>query len=126
MLRPRWSPVSTTPSICHQRPAYGVYAVRARIGTRLVDGVANIGLRPSFSPPRELLEVHLLDFAGDLYAQPLTVDIIAFIRPERRFASLDALRAQIAVDRATAEKILRQPAFSASRFPILTRADFEG
>ena len=108
----------------YQRPAYGVYAVRAGVDGRVVDGVANLGVRPSFDPPRELFEVHLLDFAGDLYGRTLAVDLLAFIRPERRFDGLDALRKQIEADRLTAQKILRQPAFAAGRFPPATRADF--
>ncbi len=110
----------------YQRPAYGVYAVRVHVAGTVYDGVANIGLRPTFEPPRELMEVHLFDFAGDLYDKTIFVDIVAFIRGERKFAGLDALRAQIAVDRATADKILRQPGFALNRFKPVTRADFEG
>ncbi len=109
----------------YQRPAYGVYAVRVHVGGSIYDGVANIGLRPSFDPPRELLEVYLFDFAGDLYGKTIFVDIIAFVRAERKFAGLEPLKAQIAVDRATADKILRQPGFALNRFKPVTRADFE-
>ncbi len=107
------------------RPTYGVYAVRVHVAGAIYDGVANIGLRPSFSPPRELLEVHLFDFAGDLYDKTIFVDIVAFIRAERTFAGLEPLKSQIAVDRATADKILRQPGFALSRFKPVTRKDFE-
>jgi riboflavin kinase / FMN adenylyltransferase len=109
----------------YQRPAYGVYAVRVHVGGSVYDGVANIGLRPSFSPPRELLEVHLLNFAGDLYGKQIFVDIVAFIRPERVFAGLEPLKAQISVDRAIADKMLRQPGHGLGRFKPVTRADFE-
>jgi riboflavin kinase / FMN adenylyltransferase len=110
----------------YQRPAYGVYAVRVHVGGSIYDGVANIGLRPTFTPPRELLEVHLFDFAGDLYEKRIFVDIVAFIRGERKFAGLEPLKSQIAVDRATADKILRQPAYALNRFKPVTRKDFEG
>src|SRR3546814_4532491 len=54
----------------YARPAYGVYAVRCRLADgRIFDGAANIGIRPMFNPPKELLEVHLFDFSGDLYGQ---------------------------------------------------------
>lgn len=83
----------------YRRPAYGVYAVRARIaGASLVDGVANLGIRPMFDPPIELLETHLFDFAGDLYGQTIAVELIDFLRPEWSLPDLDALRRQIAAD----------------------------
>jgi riboflavin kinase / FMN adenylyltransferase len=109
----------------YQRPAYGVYAVRVHVAGAIYDGVANIGLRPTFDPPRELLEVHLFDFAGDLYGKTVFVDIVAFIRGERKFTGLEPLKSQIAVDRATADKILRQPGFAFNRFKPVTRKDFE-
>jgi riboflavin kinase / FMN adenylyltransferase len=109
----------------YQRPAYGVYAVRVHVAGAIYDGVANIGLRPTFEPPRELLEVHLFDFAGDLYGKTIFVDIVAFIRGERKFAGLEPLKSQIAVDRATADKILRQPGFALNRFKPVTRKNFE-
>ncbi len=81
------------------RPRYGIYAVRARLANgRVVDGAANIGIRPTFDPPKELLEVYLFDFAEDLYGQSIEVDLISFIRPEAKFDSLDALTAQMALD----------------------------
>ncbi|MFC3712063.1 bifunctional riboflavin kinase/FAD synthetase [Sphingoaurantiacus capsulatus] len=81
------------------RPAYGVYAVRVRlVDGRLVDGVANLGIRPMFEPPKELLEVYLFDFSGDLYGQELDVELHHFLRPEWKLDGLDALKAQIARD----------------------------
>ena len=89
------------------RPAYGVYAVRARLPDgRRVDGVANLGVRPMFDPPKELLEVYLFDFAGDLYGQPLAVELHHFLRPEWKLDGLDALKAQIAKDCDDARKAL--------------------
>jgi riboflavin kinase/FMN adenylyltransferase len=91
------------------RPAPGVYAVQAGIerhGTvEWHDAVANLGTRPTVSGTDLRLEVHLLDFAGDLYGQHLRAALIDWIRPERKFAGLDELKAQIAQDAATARAI---------------------
>jgi riboflavin kinase/FMN adenylyltransferase len=89
------------------RPAYGVYAVRGRLADgRIVEGAANCGIRPQFDPPKELLEPYFFDFAGDLYGQPLGVELIERLRPEAKFDGLDALVAQIDVDCAKARQIL--------------------
>jgi riboflavin kinase/FMN adenylyltransferase len=89
------------------RPRYGIYAVRARLeGGRLLDGVANLGVRPSFDPPKELLEPYFFDFAGDLYGQTIAVELIDFLRPEAKFDSLDALKVQMAADCDAARRIL--------------------
>ncbi len=108
----------------YQRPRYGVYAVRLEVAGRVYDGVANIGMRPTFNPPRELVEVHIFDFAEDIYGKTVLVDLVEFIRNEQRFEGLDALKRQIAVDSATAMKILRQPAYARNKFPAVTRANF--
>jgi riboflavin kinase/FMN adenylyltransferase len=91
------------------RPAAGVYAVRAAIGRDgdWHDGVANLGMRPTFGGSDLRLEVHLFDFAGDLYGRHLRVALVDYIRPEQKFAGLDALKAQIAADAARARVILR-------------------
>lgn len=81
------------------RPKFGIYAVRGRLPDgRVLDGAANLGIRPSFEPPRELLEPYFFDFDGDLYGQTIEVELISFIRPEAKFDSLDALQAQMADD----------------------------
>jgi len=91
------------------RPAYGVYAVRGRLpGGRMVDGAANLGVRPMFDPPKELLEPTFFDFSGDLYGQTIEVELIARLRGEARFDGLDALRAQIAKDCEAARQILAE------------------
>jgi riboflavin kinase/FMN adenylyltransferase len=89
------------------RPRYGIYAVRGRLddGT-LLDGAANLGVRPSFDPPKELLEPYFFDFAGDLYGRTIEVELISFIRPEAKFDGLDALIAQMARDCERAKAIL--------------------
>lgn len=93
------------------RPRLGVYAVRVRIaGTAApVDGVANLGLRPTVGGTAPRLEVHLFDFAGDLYGKQLAVALLHFIRPEQKFAGLDALKAQIAADAEAARALLAAP-----------------
>ena len=88
------------------RPAYGVYAVRAIIDGVRVDGVANLGIRPMFEPPVELLEVHLFDWAGDLYGRTIDVELVAFLRPEWKLDGLDALMRQIARDGEAARAVL--------------------
>ena len=92
-------------------PAHGVYAVRAGVETAdgklaWYDGVANLGRRPTFAKQDVLFEVHLFDFAGDLYGAHLRVQLIDFIRPERKFAGLEELKAQIAADAAAARAML--------------------
>jgi len=85
------------------RPAYGIYAVTARLPDgRQVQGAANLGIRPTFDPPKELLEPYFLDFSGDLYGQTIEVALIDYIRPEAKFDSLDALTAQMEADCAEA------------------------
>ena len=92
----------------HVEPARGVYAVRVTLPDgRVIPGVANIGRRPTIADgTQSRLEVHLFDFDDDLYGQELTVSLIATLRPETRFASLDELRAQIARDSAAARALL--------------------
>jgi len=95
------------------RPAFGVYAVRVSgdgaddpFAGRTIDGVANIGLRPTVGTPEPRLEAHLFDIDGDLYGRHLRVALVDFIRPEQKFAGIDALKAQIAADAARAREIL--------------------
>ena len=89
------------------RPRYGIYAVCGRLPDgRLVDGAANLGIRPSFDPPRELLEPHFFDFAGDLYGQTIEVELHAWLRPEMKFDGLEALTRQIEADCAEARRVL--------------------
>jgi riboflavin kinase/FMN adenylyltransferase len=92
-------PTANIPLGPYQRARFGVYAVRGRLadGTRL-DGVANLGTRPMFDPPKELLEPYFFDFDGDLYGRNVEVELIAFLRDEQAFEDLDALKAQIARD----------------------------
>jgi len=89
------------------RPAYGIYAVRARLPDgRVIGGAANLGIRPTFDPPRELLETFLLDFSGSLYGQTLEVALIQRLRAEEKFDSLPALVTQMERDVTRARAIL--------------------
>ena len=93
------------------RPATGVYAIRAGIDagadTQWIDGVANLGRRPTFHADDDVvLEVHLFDFEGDLYGKHLRVQLIEHIRPEQKFDGLEAIKAQIALDCEKAREIL--------------------
>jgi len=94
------------------RPRYGIYAVTGRLPDgRIVPGAANLGVRPTFDPPKELLEPHFFDFSGDLYGQEIDVAFHHFLRPEARFDSLDALTAQMKRDCDETKRLLsRSPA----------------
>lgn len=90
-------------------PPPGVYAVEAIVDGTTYAGAANLGTRPTFAGAtgQTLLEVHLLDFQGDLYGRELEVTFRRLLRPERRFASADELRAQIERDVAAVRELLR-------------------
>ncbi|HEX9953660.1 MAG TPA: bifunctional riboflavin kinase/FAD synthetase [Allosphingosinicella sp.] len=89
------------------RPRFGIYAVRGRLpGGVVVGGAANIGIRPTFDPPKELLEPFFFNFSGDLYGQGIEVELVSFLRPEEKFDSLEALTAQMEVDCGEARKRL--------------------
>ncbi len=92
------------------RPAAGVYAVRACVEqegrVEWHDAVANLGRRPTFGGSDLRLEAHLFDFAGDLYGRHLRVALIEYLRPERKFAGIEDLKAQIARDADEARTVL--------------------
>ena len=89
-------------------PRQGVYAVYVHHQGRLFPGVINIGTKPTFHQTEKMvtLEVHLLDFNGNLYGETLSVDFIRFLRQERAFASVKELCHQIEQDVHLAKKIL--------------------
>jgi len=89
------------------RPAYGIYAVTGHLpGGKVVHGAANLGIRPSFDPPIELLEPYFFDFSGDLYGQEIEVALHHYLRPEAKFDSLDELTAQMEQDCLQARHLL--------------------
>lgn len=88
-------------------PARGVYAVRVAMPDGAPrDGVANIGVRPTFGGSRQTFEVHLIDGAGDLYGTELSVSFVGRIRDEQRFGSVEELVAQIRQDIREARRLL--------------------
>jgi riboflavin kinase/FMN adenylyltransferase len=94
-----------------QLPPDGVWAVRALLPEgRKVEGVANLGLRPTLDGTHRSLEVHLFDFSGDLYDQTLEIRFVDHLRPEIKFPSLDSLRTQIQQDAARAKEIFASSA----------------
>ena len=70
------------------------------------DGVANFGIRPMYETPTPHLETYLFDFSGDLYGRHLAVSLVAYLRPEAKFADLETLKTQIAADAAAARDAL--------------------
>ena len=100
-------PTANLPLGPYLRPRYGIYAVTGHLADgRVLHGAANIGVRPSFDPPKELLEPHFFDFDGDLYGQTIAVAFHAFLRGEAKFDSMDALMAQMAKDCEQARELL--------------------
>jgi len=90
-------------------PPFGVYAVWGVLHRKIFDGVANYGLRPTVSKDRRRaeLELHLFDFAGNLYERAIEVFLVSKLREERRYTSLESLRRQITADVRRARRILR-------------------
>jgi riboflavin kinase/FMN adenylyltransferase len=87
-------------------PACGIYAVWVRRGDAILPGVANLGTCPTFDNAELSLEVHLMEFSGDLYGESLEVQFVTRLREEVRFPSLEALAAQIHADIAAARRAL--------------------
>ena len=81
-------------------PKFGVYACLAVIGGRKYPAVTNIGTRPTVGGHHVTVEPWILDFEGDLYGQELTLEFYKFLRPEKKFPSLEALREEIQKNKA--------------------------
>lgn len=113
----------------HRRatPVRGVYTVEMfGIAGEPVAGVANVGVRPTVDGTRSLLEVHLLDFAGDIYGRYVEVDFLYRLREERRFESLEALKRQIGADVAAARQFFARrggAAVSPEKYEAMTNAN---
>lgn len=88
------------------RLCFGIYAVRVLVDGIVAEGVACYGTRPQFDDGAPRLEVHILDFNGDLYGKQMLVEFVAFLRPEQTFVSVDALKEQIALDCALAKSYI--------------------
>ena len=89
-------------------PPYGVYAVKVLCGSDLLNGVCNIGLRPTVdaSANAPVVEVHLFDVSSDLVGENLALEFVKFLRPEQKFNGLEELKAQIARDCKSARELL--------------------
>ena len=77
----------------------GVYASRVEVDGRMYDAMSNLGYKPTVDGRRRLLETNIFGFEGDLYGRRLRVELLRFIRPERRFGSVEELFRQIGDDR---------------------------
>ncbi|WP_174522596.1 bifunctional riboflavin kinase/FAD synthetase [Novosphingobium lentum] len=103
-------PTANLPLGTYLRPRYGIYAVTGTLPDgRVLQGAANIGIRPTFDPPKELLEPFFFDFAEDLYGQEVEVAFHHFLRPEAKFDTIEALTVQMTKDCDTARKLLSAP-----------------
>ncbi|MBK3494343.1 riboflavin biosynthesis protein RibF [Viridibacillus sp. YIM B01967] len=92
-------------------PANGVYAVRIQVQNEWFDGVCNIGYKPTFKNPDEknlTIEVHMMDFDKNIYAEEVNVDWYKHLRSEQKFDGIDTLKAQIEIDKENALKYLRE------------------
>lgn len=102
------------------RPALGVYAIRFGLkengATRWYPGVANLGTRPTFDGKGIILESHLFDFSEDIYGRHGRVAFVEHLRPEQKFDGLEALKAQITLDRDQARAVLAEPDNAQDRF----------
>ena len=91
----------------YQRPAYGIYAVRVRLDDDSEhSGVASFGVRPTFEEGEEYLETFIFDWEGDLYDRTIEIGLIAYLRPEAKFDSVEALVEQMRKDEAEARGLL--------------------
>ena len=88
-------------------PADGVYAVRVTVNQNNYLGMLNIGYRPTMNNGRERsIEVHILDFKGDLYGKDIMVEFAHRLRDERTFANLDELTEQLRKDKERVRELL--------------------
>ena len=92
-----------------QFPPNGVYAVTALWHDRPLNGVVNLGVRPTVDSAtgERVLELHLLDFDQEIYGEDIEVTFRSHLRPEQKFPNLDALKAQIALDVGQARRVLK-------------------
>ena len=89
-------------------PAIGVYAVRVSVNGQNYKGMLNIGHRPTINNGTDLsIEVHILDFEGDIYNQPMRIEFVDFLRPEAKFQSVDELVLQIQKDKEETLKVFQ-------------------
>ena len=83
------------PAVKHL-PKFGVYVTRVTVDGKVYGGLTNVGAKPTISGDNPIgVETYLYDFSGDLYGKEMKVELLDFVRPEMKFASIDALKAQL-------------------------------
>lgn len=87
-------------------PARGVYAVYGKVNGRQLKGMLNIGMRPTVGGLKQTIETHFFDFSEDIYHQELQLELVARLRDEQKFSGLEALKAQLTIDKESALKVL--------------------
>jgi riboflavin kinase/FMN adenylyltransferase len=100
-------PTANLSAHSEQFPPDGVYAAEGLLQGKIVRGVVNLGVRPTVAdgPPQRVLEFHLFDLDRDLYGEDLELKFLKYLRPEKKFENLGALREQITRDVAAAHAI---------------------
>jgi riboflavin kinase/FMN adenylyltransferase len=102
-------PTANVPLGDYVAPKFGVYATRTRLADgRRLGGVANIGVNPTTGTVDPRLEVWMFDFDEDIYGETIETELIAFLRPEEKFVSIEAMVEQIWLDAAQARQLVAQ------------------
>lgn len=101
-------PTANINSVVPRQVQDGVYAARAQVDGQCFGAMANVGTNPSVGGTSRRVEVHLLGFEGNLYGKHIDVELVSRIREERKFDSLDKLKAQIQLDKTEIEIILNK------------------
>jgi len=100
-------PTANIQSEAELLPPNGAYAVWVTLGNRTIPGIANLGVRPTFSGDRLCIEVHLFDFNEDIYTETLKIHFVEWLREERAFPGVRELVQQIKNDAGKAREVLR-------------------
>ena len=88
-------------------PIKGVYAVKCKLNDQSLNGIANMGVRPTVGGEKPVLEVHLFEFNENIYSQRIRVKFVEKIRDEKKLDNLDMLKSQIQEDISIAKNILQ-------------------
>ncbi len=88
-------------------PRFGVYVCRCRIDGKTYDAVTNVGTRPTVAGIGVTVEAWILDFQGDLYGRPISLEFYKFLRPEKKFSALEELRREIMENARAAQEFLK-------------------
>ena len=88
-------------------PATGVYAVKVFVGDKQLNGMLNIGYRPTFEGNDRTIEVHIFEFNQEIYGEQIKIELVARIRDEQKFESIDLLKAQLDMDKVSSMELLK-------------------